>query len=405
MAERIPLGMICRIYDGPHATPLKTKSGPVYLGIDAITDDGKIDPSEYTFLSQEDYKKWTKRVTPTYGDIVFSYEATLGRYALIPRDFYGCLGRRLAIIRNISNEINTKWLYYYFRSPEWKNFIKSKTVKGSTVDRISIEDFPSYTIPKMSIAVQEKISSMLYKLDEKIAVNHLINDNLQQQLKLLYDYWFVQFDFPDENGKPYRSSGGEMVWNDTLKRQIPIGWSVKTIGEITTKNTTAYDYSSSRPTIDLSVMPSDSIALTSLNDSTNFSTNLFVMKKGDILVGGIRPYLHKAGIAPCDGVFAGTVHSFSVIKNSDYNYAAITLSSKYFFDYAANVSTGTKMPVISSEAIQEYAIPYSAETVERFNTVDLMKIISKNVQENIQLSKLRDWLLPMLMNGQAKIEN
>ena len=112
MSERIVIKEICEVYDGPHATPKKTVDGPVYLGIDAITDDGKINAKEFAHLSEEDYIKWTKRVTPQYGDIVFSYEATLGRYALIPKDFYGCLGRRLAIIRNVSKDIDTLWLYY-----------------------------------------------------------------------------------------------------------------------------------------------------------------------------------------------------------------------------------------------------------------------------------------------------
>ena len=191
MATRIAIKDICKVYDGPHATPQKTETGPVYLGIDAITDDGKIDPNQYSHLSEKDYVKWTKRVTPQYGDIVFSYEATLGRYALIPKDFYGCLGRRLAVIRNISPDVDTTWLYYYFRSAEWTNFIQSKIVKGSTVNRISIEDFPHYTIPCVSIGTQKKIVDVLLRIDRKIQINDAINDNLQQMSKTIYDYWFT----------------------------------------------------------------------------------------------------------------------------------------------------------------------------------------------------------------------
>jgi type I restriction enzyme S subunit len=178
MVARIAIKDICKIYDGPHATPQKTNEGPVYLGIDAITDDGKVDPNQFSHLSEKDYIKWTKRVTPQYGDIVFSYEATLGRYALIPKDFYGCLGRRLAVIRNISSDIDTTWLYYYFRSAEWTNFIQSKIVKGSTVNRISIEDFPHYTIPCVPIETQKKIVDVLARIDRKIQINDAINDNL-----------------------------------------------------------------------------------------------------------------------------------------------------------------------------------------------------------------------------------
>lgn len=181
MDDRIAIMSICEIYDGPHATPKKTLNGPVYLGIDAITDDGKINSKEFSHLSEEDYIKWTKRVTPQFGDIVFSYEATLGRYALIPKEFNGCLGRRLAVIRNISSAINTKWLYYYFRSPEWTQFIQSKTIKGSTVNRISIEDFPTYTVPKLPLKQQNQMVRILSSIDDKIELNQAINDNLPYQ--------------------------------------------------------------------------------------------------------------------------------------------------------------------------------------------------------------------------------
>ena len=176
--QRIALKKICDIYDGPHATPKKISEGPIYLGIDAINSDGKIDYSQCAHLSDEDYKKWTKRVTPKEGDIVFSYEATLGRYALIPEGFNGCLGRRLAVIRNKSNNINERWLYYYFRSPEWTAFIQQQTVKGSTVNRISVEDFPEYTVPVMPLEKQNLIAEILSRLDRKIELNNLINDNL-----------------------------------------------------------------------------------------------------------------------------------------------------------------------------------------------------------------------------------
>ncbi len=224
-------------------------------------------------------------------------------------------------------------------------------------------------------------------------------------MRLLYDYWFTQFDFPDQNGKPYRSSGGKMIWNEELKREIPVDWSVKTLYELLSKNTRAFDYSSEQPTIDLSVMPSDSITLSEINSSCNFTTNLYWMKQGDILFGSIRPYLHKAGFAPCDGVVAGTVHSYKVNQSHEYNFSLMTLCRDMFFDYAVNVSSGTKMPVVSSDAILSYKVAYSQDVVSLFNEVDLINTIANNVQENLKLKSLRDWLLPMLMNGQAIIED
>ncbi len=221
----------------------------------------------------------------------------------------------------------------------------------------------------------------------------------------MYDYWFTQFDFPDENGNPYRASGGAMVWNAELQREIPLGWECKSLGDLLIKNNDSFDYSGIEPTIDLSVMPSASISLQKLNSSDQFTTNLFIMHEGDILFGSIRPYLKKAGIAPCDGVVAGTVHSYRVKLEQDYNFALFTLCRDSFFDYALTVSTGTKMPVVSSDSILSYKIPYSPKVVALFNQTNIRDIICRNVHEANSLSSLRDWLLPMLMNGQATISD
>ena len=179
--QKIRIGDYFDVFDGAHATPKKTDEGPVYLGIDSVTNDGKINPEGFAHLSVEDYQKWSKRVKPHYGDLVFSYEATLGRYALIPNGFYGCLGRRLALLRSKTDKINVKWLYYYFLSPEWTAYIINHTVKGSTVNRISVEDFPDFEIPYKDIAVQNRIVEVLSAIDAKVDLNKAINDNLSYQ--------------------------------------------------------------------------------------------------------------------------------------------------------------------------------------------------------------------------------
>ena len=244
---------------------------------------------------------------------------------------------------------------------------------------------------------------LLFKPLPALRLVSKINDNLQQQLKLLYDYWFTQFDFPDENGKPYRANGGLMVWNPEMKREIPANWSVKSLGDILVKNSEAFDFKSELPAIDLSVMPSESIAIEELNTSKNFTTNLYIMHQGDILFGSIRPYLHKAGFAPCDGVVAGTIYSYRVKKQSDYNFALFALCRNSFFDYAVNVSSGTKMPVANSTSLLTYKVAYCSAIVEKFNDFSITSTIAENIQECQKMISLRDWLLPMLMNGQATV--
>lgn len=305
-------------------------------------------------------------------------------------------------ITDIKSAYNPVYLYYWLKTKKDYLFSIASVTRTPILSKSTFEEI---LVPMPKKDKQDAVARVLSAIDKKIMLNNRINDNLEQQAKLLYDYWFTQFDFPDENGNPYRASGGQMEWNDVLNRHIPVGWKVKSLAELMKKNTTAFDYTSTQPAIDLSVMPSGSIALSQLNTSDNFTTNLYQMKKGDILFGSIRPYLHKAGFAPCDGVVAGTVHSYSVKNENDYNFALITVSRNAFFDYAVNVSSGTKMPVVSSDSILAYKVPYNNEIVSRFNDIALMETIASNVQENQKLIELRDWLLPMLMNGQASVED
>ena len=305
-------------------------------------------------------------------------------------------------ITDIRDQYNPYYIYY------WLSGKKDYLFSIASVTRtpiLSKGDFEMVEIPLPPKPYQDMVADALLSIDKKIALNNAINDNLQHQLQTLYDYWFTQFDFPDENGRPYRSSGGQMVWCEELKREIPLDWEVKSLSQLIKKNSQPFDYASEQPTIDLSVMPSNSIALSDLNNSSNFTTNLYIMKRGDILFGSIRPYLHKAGIAPCDGMFAGTVHSYSVLEADNYNFVLFSICRDAFFDYAVNVSAGTKMPVVSSDSILAFKVPYSAKLAHSFNQISVMDIITKNVQENQRLIKLRDWLLPMLMNGQATISD
>ena len=298
-----------------------------------------------------------------------------------------------------------KYYLHYLLSTEIVREQLEHRASGTKQRNSSPDDVYDVTVVVPELNVQQKIGKALYCLEAKVNVNNAINDNLQQQLKLMYDYWFNQFDFPNEDGKPYRASGGAMEWSPDLQREIPAGWSCVPLEDILQRNSEAFDFSSIEPTVDLSIMPSGSIALDQVNRSDKFSTNLFRMNEGDILFGSIRPYLKKAGIAPCNGVVAGTIHSFRVKRESDYNFALFTLCGKAFFDYAVRVSTGTKMPIVSLDSIMSYKVPYSESIVRRFNRIDVRHIICSNVQETQKLASFRDWLLPMLMNGQATISD
>lgn len=390
------------IIDCPHSTPQWLHNGvPVIRNFNL--DNGRFNFSSASYVDEKTYYDRIKRAKPETEDIIISREAPMGTVAIVPKDFKCCLGQRLVLLKVNKTKCNPYYLIYTLMSDYVQTQIKRADLTGSIVSNLNIPDLKSLIIPIANRTSQDKMTNILMAIDDKIENNNRINDNLQQQAKLLYDYWFTQFDFPDESGKPYRSSGGLMKWNEELHCEIPQGWKCVSLNELLCKNNKAFDYASVQPTVDLSVMPSASISLNKLNTSDAFTTNLFEMKEGDILFGSIRPYLKKAGIAPCNGVVAGTIHSYRPIKDSDYNFALLTISRDTFFDYAVRVSNGTKMPVISSDDLLAYKLPYSEKIAEKFNEYNLKQIICRNIQETQHLISIRDWLLPMLMTGQATV--
>ena len=159
------------LFDGPHATPPPADAGPVFLGIKNVTEDGRLDFSEIRHISESDFAQWTRRVQPRAGDLVFTYEATLNRYALIPRGFRGCLGRRMALIRTNPAKIDNRFLYYYFFTSEWRAVVANNVLSGSTVDRIPLTTFPSFPVSLPSLPEQHRIADILSAYDQLIENN------------------------------------------------------------------------------------------------------------------------------------------------------------------------------------------------------------------------------------------
>lgn len=184
------------IYDGPHATPQESSEGAVFLGIKNITDDGRLDFSEIRYVSETDLPRWTRRVTPAPGDVVFTYEATLHRYAVIPEGFRGCLGRRVALIRPNPEKANSRFLLYYFLSHDWRKVVEGNVISGATVDRIPLERFPDFRVRLPRLPVQEQIVDVLSAYDDLIENNRRRMALLEEAARLLYREWFVRLRYP-----------------------------------------------------------------------------------------------------------------------------------------------------------------------------------------------------------------
>ena len=192
--REVALGEIADVFDGPHATPQKTDSGPVFLGISNLVD-GRTDLSTTQHLSEDDYSTWTRRVTPMPGDIVFSYETRLGEAAAIPHGLRCCLGRRMGLLRARTQRVEPQFLLYAYLGPRFQETLRARAVQGSTVDRILLSEMGSFpiTIP-VDLREQRAIAHVLGTLDDKIEMNRRMNETLEEMARALFKSWFVDFD-------------------------------------------------------------------------------------------------------------------------------------------------------------------------------------------------------------------
>lgn len=175
-----------------------------------------------TYISLDLFNEFVEKYSyPQKGEILISAAGTVGKTVIFDGKPSYFQDSNIVWIENDEKIITNKYLYYFYQTKPWQ------TTNGSTITRIYNDDLRSIklTFPE-STEIQQKITSVLSALDDKIELNNRINAELEEMAKMLYDYWFVQFDFPDANGKPYKSSGGKMVSNEVLKRKVPEGWDV-----------------------------------------------------------------------------------------------------------------------------------------------------------------------------------
>lgn len=176
--QRKKVGEVADVFDGPHATPKTIELGPIFLGIGAL-QGGIINLDETRHVTEEDFKKWTRRVRPQADDVVFSYETRLGEAAIVPEGLECCLGRRMGLVRFNKGAVVPRFFLYQYLSPQFRKFLESNTIRGATVDRISIKDFPSFPIDVPPLPEQQCIVAIL---DEVFAGLAATTANAQKNL-------------------------------------------------------------------------------------------------------------------------------------------------------------------------------------------------------------------------------
>lgn len=419
-SQMLTIGDIAEIYDGPHATPRKIDAGPYFLSISSL-DGGRLELSKSAHVSEEQFVKWTKRVTPQKGDLLFSYETRLGEAALMPEGVRGCLGRRMGLLRPKLDKVIPEYLLYAYISPFFQQVIKANTIVGATVDRIALSEMKNFPIRIPNLSEQKVACLLLSTIDKKIELNNRINTELEDMAKTLYDYWFVQFDFPDANGKPYKASGGKMIYNDTLKREIPQGWSVCELGEhVTFERGISYRSKditeAGTPLVNL-----NSFALTGKfkPNGTKYFSGSYKPEKlcniGDLVIAITdvtrnADIIGKSFIVPdaFEGKRALISCDVALVKSSYFGNAYLErlFNSNHYHNYIKQFASGTLVLHLDLKGVNWYKTELPPrELLSRFEDFCNPLFQQRDVvlQENKKLEELRDWLLPMLMNGQVTV--
>ena len=338
----------------------------------------------------------------------------LGTTARIPESGKYIQSQDVALVRCKEGLLDPNFCYYLISSSIVRQQL-SAAAQQTKIRHTSPEKIKDCTVWVPDFYTQKNIGRILTDIDNKIAINRRINDNLEAMAKQLYDYWFVQFDFPNEEGKPYKSSGGAMVWNEKLKREIPISFDVKSLSEIievkdgthdspkpqdngyfllTSKHLTerGLDYASA-----YKISKED---YESINKRSKVDTN-------DILFSMIGTIGNSYFVEETNINFA--IKNMALFKTSAKQwfseYLYLYLSSCDYKHYEGNSLSGSIQKFVSLRTLRDMPILYHEDIIKVFakevrNIITMMVNLRK---ENIELTKQRDELLPLLMNGQATV--
>ena len=392
------------LYDGPHATPPDSDEGAIFLGISNITKNGHLDFSSIKHIAEKDLPKWTKRVTPRGGDIVFSYEATLNLYAIIPDGFWGCLGRRMALIRPDETKAHGKFLYYYFFSEEWRATIAQHTITGATVDRIPIAKFPDFLISLPPLTVQHRIAETLSAYDDLIENNQKQVKLLEEAAQRLYKEWFVDLRFPGHETTP-------------ISDGIPEGWTERSIADVCIRIGAGGTPSRSNGTywkpstikwfktgelMDCWLL--DSSEKISEEGLSHSSAKLF--PPNTILMAiYASPTLGRLGIltteAACNQAALCLVANGSLISWQWLYQKLYELRDEF-----NAVAKGAGQQNISADVVKKKVIIIpNKECIDRYTSIvaPMFDVIRTLQEQNVQLQEARDRLLPKLMNGEIEV--
>lgn len=408
-----------KIADGTHDSPKQQIIGKPLITSKHIKGRN-IDFDSAYLISEIDYNKINERSRVDQWDVIVSMIGEYCGFSYVERNENINYAVKNVGLYKTGSKLEAEWLYYYLNSPIGRQHLNS-VKSGSTQPYLTLGSLRNLPILQAKDYNSKlNVVKILSDLDAKIELNNKINAELEAMAKTLYDYWFVQFDFPDDNGKPYKSSGGKMVWNEALKRDIPEGWETNELGECVSIQR-GISYKSSE-------INGDGISMISLNsfnlDGTykpegikKYSgkyTEKNLVTEGDLLIAITdvtrnAEIIGKSIIVPnyyTELVISMDIAKIIPNKNLTESYLMMLFNSDHYHNYIKWYASGTIVLHLNLDGMNWYKAEIPPKNLlDKFD--DLFKPLAKRINEtkkqNQELASLRDWLLPMLMNGQVSV--
>ena len=305
------------------------------------------------------------------------------------------LGYHNALITPNPEKLSGKYLNALLHTDYARTYFANNASGSGQRYALSIDALNNFPVPLLPLAEQERIGDIFSSIDQKIALNRAINDNLEAMAKQLYDYWFVQFDFPNEEGKPYKSSGGKMIWNEKLKREIPENWLHKDIKSFMRIFTGKKDVSKAipGPYKFFSCAPEP------------ITSDEYIYDGAAVLVSGNGSYTGRVNF------YKGKMDLYQrtyacVVKEDESTIPFFYYTLRYLFQpIFSGGKHGSSIPYIVLGDLADFMFAYNVDVVKLF-VENISAIFNKRIvlqQEIENLTKQRDELLPLLMNGQVSV--
>ena len=374
--------------------------------------DGYIDWTNCGYISKERYDE-SPEIMLQENDLLISKDGTLGKIGYVKNKKTPCsVASGIFVIRNTAKDkVNFDYLYHLLTSHIFKDFINRNKAEGSTINHLYQRDLENFEIELPSLDKQKEVAFILNSIDLKIQNNKKQIETLESLAKTIYDYWFVQFDFPNEDGKPYKSSGGKMVWNEELKREIPDGWKVGNlysiadfINGLACQKFRAKDGEKNLPVIKIKEMH-DGVMECTERVSENIPSKYKVFD-GDILFswsatlavifwfgesGGLNQHIFKVN----PKLYFSKEYVYELLSSYIVNFIKIAEARK------------TTMGHITTDHLEQSRIFLPPESIINIFTKRIQPIYLKIglvKKESRKITKLRNEILPLLMNGQVSID-